>query len=122
MISTRIQLLILVAMCVFVAVIVRLLALKKLDYKLGLAWMAVFVALAGLSLAPDLLGRIAAFLDIQVPVNMLFFFGFLFCAAILFSLSRRIATLQAQVRRLAQEAALDGADRPGKNAPSDSPR
>jgi len=111
-IPLRIKLLILVSMGMFVVAIVRLLALKKLDYKLGLAWMGVFVSIAVLSMVPRLLGRMAAFLGIQVPLNMLFFFGFLFFAAILFSLSRRIATLQNQVRRLAQELALSSAIRP----------
>lgn len=106
MISPRIQTLIVVAMCLCVAQIIRLLAQKKMDYKLGIVWALVFTSIAALALAPRALARAASILGIASPVNMLFFFGFLFCAGILFSLSRRISTLQAQVRRLAQEAAI----------------
>ena len=111
MISPRIQYLIVIAMCLCVAYIVKLLAQQKMDYKLGIVWTIVFAAIAMLSLVPRTLSRIAAFVGIASPVNMLFFFGFLFCAGILFSLSRRTSMLQAQVRRLAQEAAIYRAGR-----------
>lgn len=109
MISTRIQILILVAMFLCVVSIARLLARGKMDYKLGIIWAVVFTAIAVLALVPRTLSRIAAFVGIASPVNMLFFFGFLFCAGILFTLSRRISRLQSQVRRLAQETAIANA-------------
>lgn len=119
MISERIQIIIVVAMCFFVAAIVRLLALKKMDYKLGLAWMSVCVAIAVLSAEPRLLDCVSAFLGIASPVNMLFFFSFLFTTAILFSLSRRIAMLQAKLRRMAQEVAVERLQRPQSFSPGD---
>ena len=106
MISTRIQVLILVSMFLCVASIVRLLAKGKMDYKLGIIWAMVFSAIAVLSLIPHTLSRIAAFLGIASPVNMLFFLGFLLCAGIIFTFSRRISRLQMQVRRLTQELAI----------------
>ena len=106
MISTRLQILIAAAMLACVFQIGRLLSRRKLDYKLGLAWAIVFGAIAALALVPRALEYAAAFFGIASPVNMLFFFGFLFAICILFSLSRRVSTLQAQVRRLAQEAAI----------------
>jgi hypothetical protein len=93
-------------MCLCVAQIVRLLAKGKMDYKLGIIWTIVFTAIAVLSFIPSTLSRIAAFVGIASPVNMLFFFGFLFCTGIIFLLSRRTSALHAQVRRLAQEVAL----------------
>ena len=83
MISTRIQVLILVSMFLCVASIIRLLAKGKMDYKLGIIWAMVFTAIAVLSLIPRTLSRIAAFLGIASPVNMLFFLGFLLCAGII---------------------------------------
>ena len=93
-------------MCFCVASIFRLLAQGKMDYKLGIAWTFVFGSVAALALAPRTLARMAAFLGIASPMNMLFFFGFLFSTGILFSLSRRTSRLQAQVQRLAQETAM----------------
>lgn len=106
MISTRIQFLILVAMALCVASLIRLLARGKMDYKLGIIWALVFTAIAALAFIPRTLSRIASFLGIASPVNMLFFLGFLFCAGIIFTLSRRISRLQLQVRRLTQEVAI----------------
>jgi hypothetical protein len=63
------------------------------------------------------LSRVAAFLGIASPVNMLFFLGFLFCAGIIFTLSRRVSRLQLQVRRLTQEIAIaNAATRPRQGA------
>ena len=106
MLSSRIQILVVAAMALCVLRAVWLISRGKLDFKLGVGWIAVFCAIAVLVLVPGPLARAARVLGIAAPVNMLFFFGFLFCAAILFALSRRTAGLQAQVRRLAQELAL----------------
>lgn len=119
MISERIQIIIVVAMCFFAAAIVRLLALKKMDYKLGLAWMSVCAAIAVLSAEPRVLDCVSAFLGIASPVNMLFFFSFLFTTAILFSLSRRIAVLQSKLRRMAQEVAVARLQRTQSLSPGD---
>ena len=106
MLSFRIQIVVVAVMALAVAWSLRLLAKGKLDWKLGIGWIAVFCSVAGLALMPRLLDRMARAVGIASPVNMLFFFGFLFCAAILFSLSRRIAALHAQIRRIAQDLAL----------------
>ena len=106
MLSVRIQIVVVAAMALCVLRAVWLLSRGKLDYKLGIGWIGVFCSIAGLVLAPGLLIRAARLLGIAAPVNMLFFFGFLFCAAILFALSRRTANLLAQVRRIAQELAI----------------
>lgn len=106
MISYRIQLLIVIAMGICIAAIGRLLSRRKIDYKIGIVWAFVFACIAVLALMPRALARIAAFLGIASPVNMLFFFSFIFCAGVLFSLSRRTSRLQDQVRCLAQEVAV----------------
>lgn len=118
MISLRIQILLLVSMFLCVLSIVRLLEKGKMDYKLGIIWAIVFSSIAGLALIPRTLSRIASFLGIASPVNMLFFLGFLFCAGIIFTLSRRISRLQLQVRRLAQEVAIANAAPPPSKAVS----
>lgn len=106
MISFRLQIVVVAVMALAVLGSFRLLAKGKLDWKLGIGWIAVFCSVAGLSLVPRFLDRMARAVGIASPVNMLFFFGFLFCAAILFSLSRRIAALHAQLRRISQDLAL----------------
>lgn len=121
MISPRIQILLIASMSLCVLSIVRLLAKGKMDYKLGIIWAIVFSAIAGLSLIPRTLSRIASFLGIASPVNMLFFLGFLFCAGIIFTLSRRVSRLQMQVRRLTQEIAIASADPPRSCAANDKP-
>ena len=119
MLSTRMQFVIVAAMALCVLRAVWLLSRGKLDYKLGIGWIGVFCAIAVLGLAPGLLDRAARVFGIAAPVNMLFFFGFLFCAVILFALSRRTANLQAQVRRLAQELAILRKEAPGTSAGAD---
>ena len=55
---------------------------------------------------PSMMMGIARFMGIYSPVNMIFFLGFIFLAAIAFSMTVALSRLSASQRRLAQENAL----------------
>ena len=79
---------------------------RALELKYVLAWIICDLVLVLLTLFPDLIGKLARFLGIFSPMNMVFFLGFLFSLIIIFSLTVALSRVTSRVRKLAQQIAL----------------
>lgn len=106
MMSVRIQFFICVLVVLFIITIFRFVSQKKLEMKFALGWMLLGMIVFILALIPDLLKWISKAVGIAAPVNMLFFFGFLFALLIIFWLSMAISHLNNHVKQLTQEIAI----------------
>ena len=86
--------------------ITRLLRTKRLELKYVLLWYLVLIMLLILDLVPGALNGLTALLDFQLPVNMMFFAGFIFVLLILFSHTVILSELSKRNERLTQMVGL----------------
>ena len=102
------ELQILVAILVIFAFvyITRLLRTRRLELKYVLLWYLVLIMLLILDLVPGALNGLTALLDFQLPVNMMFFAGFIFVLLILFSHTVILSELSKRNERLTQMVGL----------------
>lgn len=89
--------------CVYIT---RLLRTKRLELKYVLLWYLVLIMLLILDLVPGALNGLTALLDFQLPVNMMFFAGFIFVLLILFSHTVILSELSKRNERLTQMVGL----------------
>ena len=79
---------------------------RRADIKYILPWLLVDAAMAVVTLFPEILDFFCALFGIETPSNMLFFFGLVFLAMIVFSMTLTISRQNAQIRDLTQRLAL----------------
>lgn len=101
------QVIIGVILILFLMAIINMVRRRTLELKYVLAWMICDIVLLIFICIPDTMEKVADFLGIYSPVNMIFFCGFVFSLVIIFSLTVALSRVTAKVRRLAQYVALD---------------
>ena len=79
---------------------------QVLDLKYALSWLTVGTAVLILDLFPGMMNRLVHLLGIELPVNMMFFFGFCFTLLLLFILTVKVSKQGEQLKRLTQEVSL----------------
>ena len=79
---------------------------QALDLKYALSWLTVGTAVLILDLFPGMMNYLVHLLGIELPVNMMFFFGFCFTLLLLFILTVKVSKQEEQLKRLTQELAL----------------
>ena len=104
--TLRLQLIVAVAVIVALFYIGNLVRIKHLDLKYALVWFLVGVLLLIADLAPGILDEMCRLLGISLPINMLFFLGFVFVLIIVFSQTIVISNLTRRVKRLTQEVGM----------------
>lgn len=106
MLTMKIRLIIAVGIVAAFLFITRTVVKKKLDVKNSLLWYVMLVIIGVFDLFPSLLGALAEFVGISAPVNMMFFFGFIFSLLIIFYLTTALFRITSSQRKLTQELAL----------------
>ncbi|MFP3153683.1 DUF2304 domain-containing protein [Lachnospiraceae bacterium ZAX-1] len=104
--SFRTQIIIAVAILIVLIIICNFIRKNILDLKYALVWFMVGIIILILDLFPGIMEKMAAYLGIQLPINMLFFLGFCFSLLIIFVLTIVISGLSRRVKKLTQEIAL----------------
>ena len=94
---------IIVAALVFIANMVRK---QILDIRFALSWLTVGGVVLILDAFPGIMNSLVHLLGIELPVNMMFFFGFCFTLLLLFILTVKVSKQEEQLKRLTQELAL----------------
>ncbi len=79
---------------------------RVIDIRHALVWLVVCILLLILDIFPSLLEGISRLLGFALPVNMLFFLGFLLAIVIIFGLSAKVSKLNEQVKQMTQDLAL----------------
>lgn len=102
----RLQIVMVLAVILYFAILYALLKRKRLSLKYTLLWFLSGLLMLTLALFPRLLDAAANLLGIYEPTNALFAFGF-FCVIMLLVALTAIASKQTmQVKRLTQSVAL----------------
>ena len=104
--SLRLQIIIAVMIILATLVLVNMIRKGKIELRYALPWLFMAVMLLVLDLVPEIPGWMADVMGIALPVNMLFFLGFVFTLLILFLQSVSLSKNQQKVKQMAQELAL----------------
>ena len=100
----------------FVIMLIRM-KIKRSDIRFILPWMFLDILMCIVTAFPGILTHLCAFLGIEKPSNMLFFFGMVFLVMIIFSMTLQISNLNEQIRDLTQRLALHEADHDNQDGP-----
>lgn len=107
MMSFRLQVILVVILLAALAVIIAMLKKRTLDLKYVLVWIFCLAVLLIFSIFPGTMTKLARFIGIYSPVNMIFFLGFLLAVTIIFTLTVSLSRTTGKVRKLAQMMALE---------------
>lgn len=106
MISTTLQIAMIVAIVVYFAIIIALLKRGSLSLKYSLMWMLAGVVMLVLALFPMLLTLFSRAFGFTLPVNALFTVMFFFVILILMALTSIATKLSSNIKELTQHQAL----------------
>lgn len=109
---TRAQILALVAGGAALALILDLVRRRQLREKYAALWLVTGLGMAVLAVLPGLLDRVAGWLGVADPPNLLFFLAILVLLMVVVQLSFEVSRLEERTRVLAEEVALLRAERP----------
>lgn len=104
--NVRIKIIVAIVIILALCVIVNMIRNKALELKYALAWLLVGFCVLVLDLVPGLMDWMADMMGIASSTNMLFFLGFCFSLAIIFTLTVAISRMSIQIKKLTQEIAL----------------
>ena len=104
--TVKAQVLIVLILLIAFGALIYIVKKRALELKYVLLWLACDIILLIFALFPGLMDVFSNAFGILSPVNMLFFFGFVFSLMIIFSLTVALSRVTGNVRRMAQEMAL----------------
>ena len=118
MMSIRLKIFLFVIWILVLVFLFLKLKTKKADIRYVLPWILLDAAMMVITAFPGILTFFCALFGIETPSNMLFFFGLVFLAMIVFSMTIVISKQNAQIRDLTQRLALHE-DRTGNSGPQE---
>lgn len=104
--TTTIQVIIIVLAGLGILYIGNLVRVRRLELKYALIWFLVGVLVILFAANKDWLQGMSRLLGIELPINMLFFMGFIFVLMIIFTQTIVISNLTRRVKRLTQEVGI----------------
>lgn len=104
--SLKTQIIVAVIMVIALTGIANMVRKGALDLKFALSWFAVGIIVLILDIFPGIMSYLVHLLGIELPVNMLFFFGFCFTLFLVFILTVKVSRQSEQLKRLTQEVGL----------------
>ncbi|MCI9416148.1 MAG: DUF2304 domain-containing protein [Eubacterium sp.] len=104
--SLKIQIIVAVLIVTALAGIANMVRKGTLDIKFALSWIMVGGMVLILDLFPGSMSYLVHLLGIELPVNMMFFFGFCFTLFLVFTLTVKVSRQSEQIKRLTQEVGL----------------
>ena len=102
----QLQIIIVIAVLIGMTVLVLMVRKKALELRYALVWFVMGAGVLVLGIFPGLMNQLSYLMGIAAPVNMLFFIGFCFSLAIIFTLTVAISRMSKRMKSLAQAIAL----------------
>lgn len=106
MISSKLQIFMLLAVVLYFVVLYKLLQKKRLNLKYTLLWIVSGCLMLVLAIFPNILNIFAQLIGVYEPTNALFALIFFCIIMILMSLTAIVSKLNERVKRLTQSIAL----------------
>ncbi len=79
---------------------------KKLNLQYTLTWLLLLFCVLLVTIFPGFLNLLANLMGIALPINMIFFLGFIFTLVIIFRLTSAVSKQSEQIKELTQKIAL----------------
>ena len=98
----RTQIFIILLILLFIAYILREIFKTSLDYKYAFVWLTLGFIILVFAVFPSFPAQIAIWLNIGLPLNLLFFFGILISLFMIFSLATSYSKQKLKLYRLIQ--------------------
>ena len=100
------------AAAILIAIIFEMVRRRYVRGRFAVIWALVALSTLTLAVAPNILGWAAEVTGVHVPLNLLFFTGFVGLLIILVQLTAAHGKLERQVRALAEQIALARSEGP----------
>ena len=104
--TLKIQIIIIALASIGILYTGNLVRIKRLELKYALVWFLVGILVIIFAANKQWLQGLSELLGIELPINMLFFVGFLFVIMIIFTQTIVISNLTRKAKRLTQEVAM----------------
>lgn len=104
--NLKLQIIVAVVILLALAGIANMVRRETLDIKFALSWLTVGALVLVLDIFPGIMNYLVHLLGIELPVNMMFFFGFCFTLFLVFTLTVKVSRQSEQIKRLTQEVGL----------------
>ena len=104
--SVKIQIIIGIFIVLLLLSILNMVRTRKIDLKYSLSWITALVIVLIMDIFPQIIFFIADLVGISLPSNMVFFFGIIVLAVLIYNLTASVSRLSEKVKRLIQEVAL----------------
>lgn len=102
----KFQIIIAVLLLCVLLVILNSVKKHKLDFRHAISWIVSDLLLLILDVFPGIIEWLAKICGVELPINMIFFFGIVLCFILIYGLSVTISILLEKVKKLTQEMAL----------------
>ena len=79
---------------------------QKLALQYSLSWLILLAVLLLVTIFPDILGVLSGAAGFELPINMVFFLGFVFILLIIYNLTSAISRMANEIKDLTQRLAL----------------
>lgn len=98
---------ILIAMILITGVIVvGQIKKRNLELQYTISWLFLLFVILLVSIFPALLDKMAGLFGIELPINMVFFLGFIFTLMIIYRLTEAVSKMSREITELTQKVAL----------------
>ena len=79
---------------------------RNLELRYTLSWLSLLIVLLLITAFPGMLNWITAIFGIELPINMVFFLGFVFTLLIVYRLTEAVSKMSREITELTQKVAL----------------
>lgn len=107
MMTLRFRIIISIVLLLGMIYIINKIRKRGLELKYSILWLVLPLVILIIVAVPGLLDWVTAFLGIYDVMNMVFFMGFVFVIAVIFSLTVALSRQEEKIRELTQKIALE---------------
>jgi len=104
--TLKLQIIIGVLLIVTLLTIIGAVRAKRLEFRLSLPWLCLLLILLIMDVFPGIVNWLSGIFGIELPINMLTFFGLAFSLMLIFMLMTSLSRMNERQKKLVQEVAL----------------
>ena len=104
--TVQLRIILFILISLTIAIFVDQIKQKKLKLQYTLTWMILLLFVLFVTAFPGVLGFVANLMGIALPINMIFFFGFIFTLMIIYRLTMAVSKQSEEIKFLTQKVAL----------------
>jgi hypothetical protein len=88
------------------SIAIRQIKKKNLELQYTISWLFLLFVILLVSIFPGILSWLSSVMGIELPINMVFFLGFVFTLLIMYRLTAAVSKMSREITELTQKLAL----------------